>query len=90
MEAREKYFQRILGWRINRSKAMGSRYISEEVWRDALWTAREQLRSMKAENEDVSRIARKRRQIERIRSAGLADWQERVEWAEFRFPPSSD
>ncbi|RYZ85623.1 MAG: hypothetical protein EOP06_15960 [Proteobacteria bacterium] len=69
---------------------MTSKWISEEVWRDALWVAREQLRDLRANCGDLHEIAQKRRQIDRIRSAGDPDWQERAEWAGFTFPPSSD
>lgn len=69
---------------------MGGKWISEEVWRDALWVAREQLRHLKRDGGDPRQIARKHRQIDRIRSAGLPDWQERVEWAGFKFPSHSD
>lgn len=69
---------------------MSSKWQSEQVWRDALLSAREQLRSMKIKGEGAQRISRQRRQVERIRSAGLPTWQERIEWGGFKFPPSSD
>ena len=58
---------------------MASNWISEEVWRDALWNAREQLRHMKAQDGHPIQIAHRRAQVERIRSSGHPDWQERIE-----------
>ena len=65
---------------------MIGKWKTEEIWREALWGAREQLRHMELESADASRVARKRHQVERIRAAGLPEWRERTEWAGFSYP----
>lgn len=60
---------------------------SEEIWREALWTAREQLRWFVRDGLGAKIIYRQRRAVERIRARGRPGWQERVEWAGFSYPP---
>jgi hypothetical protein len=63
-----------------------TKWTSEEVWRKALWTAREQLRAMERDNWDAKTVHQQRGTVERIRSAGLPAWHEREEFAGFHFP----
>ena len=68
---------------------MTTKWMSEEVWRRALKQAREQLSRMERpgyilfhhwqldEAYTKKKVFAMRRSLERIRGAGLADWQER-------------
>lgn len=68
--------------------SMQTEWQSEEIWRKALWTAREQLRKFERDGRDAKSISQQRSTIERIRAAGLPRWQEREEFAGFSFPPN--
>jgi hypothetical protein len=61
---------------------------SEEIWRKALWTAREQLRKLERDGGDAKAIVQQQSTIERIRAAGLHGWQEGEEFAGLSFPPN--
>ncbi|MER9234006.1 hypothetical protein NKI56_18210 [Mesorhizobium sp. M0622] len=59
---------------------MDTEYASEEIWRTSLAAARSYLRHLQApENlpDTAKSICHAIRRIERIRAAGLPEWQER-------------
>lgn len=66
---------------------MQSIWHTEEAWRQALFVARERLRQAERDGRSARAVHQDRRTVERIRAAGLPEWQERSEWAGFPFPP---
>lgn len=59
---------------------------SEELWRKALWTAREQLRHAERDGAGAKAIFQRRSTVERIRASGRPEWRELEEFAGFSFP----
>jgi hypothetical protein len=60
--------------------------MSEEVWRDAVVAAWSGIRTSKDGKHSPAQIEKEKRRYERIYVGGLPEWQERGEWAGFKFP----